>query len=170
MMGLDRVGAADVDELRSFLAAVDLTLAGLESDNVRLWIERDCQHKIVGTTGYEISEDRRHALIRSVAVWPENRSAGSGSRLAGFALAEAAKEGARTAWLFSRRSGAFWQKLGFEAADRSHLAKALADTHQVQLFTHTGQLGREIAWSKDLVAATCSAELTIPAAQPETLP
>ena len=61
---------------------------------------------------------------------------------------DAAREaGVERAWLFSRRSGPFWQKLGFMAADRDELAAALADTHQVRLFVETGQLGREVAWS-----------------------
>lgn len=51
---------------------------------------------------------------------------------------------------FSRRSGPFWQSLGFEPADRDELAAALADTQQVRLFQRTGQLSREVAWSREL--------------------
>lgn len=54
------------------------------------------------------------------------------------------------AWLFSRRSGPFWQKLGFAAADRGDLEEALPDAHQVVLFARTGQLDREVAWSRAL--------------------
>jgi N-acetylglutamate synthase-like GNAT family acetyltransferase len=122
----------------------------LDSSTVRLWLERDEQGGIVGSTGYEISADSRHALIRSVAVSPVRRSRGRGSVLARFALDRAADEGATMAWLFSRRSGAFWQGLGFVPADRSKLAIALADTHQVRLFRQTGQLDREVAWSRPL--------------------
>ncbi len=56
------------------------------------------------------------------------------------------------AWLFSRRSGPFWQSLGFESADRDELAEALAGTHQVRLFQQTGQVSREVAWSRLLAA------------------
>jgi len=114
-------------------------------------MERDESGTIVGSTGYEMSSDGYHALIRSVAVGPSQRSRGRGSALARFALERAAKEGATTAWLFSRRSGPFWQSLGFEPADRDELARALADTHQVRLFQQTGQLAREVAWSRPLV-------------------
>lgn len=139
-----------MEALTEFLSEVDLTLSGLDAPSVRLWIERDDRGRIVGSTGYELSSDRRHALIRSVAVSPTQRSRGRGSALAGFALKRAAEEGARRAWLFSRRSGPFWQSLGFESADRDELAEALADTHQVRLFHQTGQLGREVAWSRFL--------------------
>ena len=40
-MPLLPVSPADVDDLRAFLVAADLTLAGLDDPAVRLWIERD---------------------------------------------------------------------------------------------------------------------------------
>jgi len=73
--------------------------------------------------------------------------------LARFALERAAQEGATTAWLFSRRSGPFWQGLGFVPVDRDELAEALADTHQVGLFQRTGQSAREVASSRPLASA-----------------
>lgn len=127
-----------------------MTLSGLDQPDVRLWLERDARGDIVGSTGYELSADGRHALIRSVAVLPTHRDRGRGSALARFALDRALSEGARTAWLFSRRSGPFWQSLGFEAASRDDLAAALSATHQVCLFSQTGQLRREVAWSRAL--------------------
>lgn len=150
---LEQCRVADVEALTAFLSEVDLTLSGLDAPSVRLWIERDESGAIVGSTGYEISSDGRHVLIRSVAVSPTQRSRGRGSALASFALERAVEEGATWAWLFSRRSGPFWQSLGFEAANRNELAEALADTHQVRLFQQTGQLGREVAWSRPLAAS-----------------
>ncbi|MCD2169705.1 MULTISPECIES: GNAT family N-acetyltransferase [Microbacterium] len=91
-------------------------------------------------------------LIRSVAVAPERRLLGHGRALAVFALERAAAEGAHTAWLFSRRSGGFWQSLGFVPADRDELAGVLANTHQVRMFRRTGQLEREVAWRRALQA------------------
>jgi GNAT superfamily N-acetyltransferase len=149
-MAFEPVAPAQVDGLRDFLSAVDLTLAGLDSGTVRLWIERDAVGEIIGSTGYELSADGTHALIRSVAVAPAQRSAGTGSRLAKFALMDAARCGATRAWLFSRRSGPFWQKLGFQGADRDELAIVLPQAHQVRLFVASGQLEREIAWSRAL--------------------
>lgn len=144
---------ADVEALTAFLSEVDLTSSGVDAPSVRLWIGRDESGRIVGSTGYEISGGGHHALIRSVAVSSAQRSRGRGSALARFALARAAEEGARRAWLFSRRSGPFWKGLGFESADRDELAEALADTHQVRLFRQTGQLGAEVAWSRRLRTA-----------------
>jgi len=145
---------ADVTALTTFLREVDLTLSGLDAPTVRLWITRSGDGEIIGSTGYEISGDGKHALIRSVAVSSTHRSRGQGSALARFALDRAAAEGATMAWLFSRRSGPFWQSLGFDSADRNELADALADTHQVRLFRQTGQLDREVAWSRPLADQT----------------
>lgn len=147
---LEECRASDVPELTAFLSEVDLTISGLDAPTVRMWLERDKQGVIIGSTGYEASADGRHALIRSVAVSPRQRSRGRGGALARFALDRGAEEGATTAWLFSRRSGPFWESLGFEPADRQELAEALADTHQVRLFRQTGQLDREVAWSRPL--------------------
>lgn len=150
MSSLTSASPGDTPELIEFLREADLTLSGLDASTVHIWIERDATGTIVASTGFELSDDRQHALIRSVAVHPLAQRTGEGTRLARFALARAAESGARWAWLFSRRSGPFWQKLGFETADRDDLARALAGTHQVRLFVESGQLGREVAWSRPL--------------------
>ncbi|PPF79518.1 GNAT family N-acetyltransferase [Subtercola sp. Z020] len=117
-------------------------------------MERDANGEIVGSTGFELSTDRMHVLIRSVAVAPQLRAAGAGSRLARYAMDQAHALGATRAWLFSRRSGPFWQQLGFVGADKYELAAALSETHQVRLFVESGQLEREIAWSRSLESAS----------------
>lgn len=147
------VRAADVPDLARFLRDADLTVAGLDASGLRCWIERDVDGAVVGSTGYEASDDGAHVLVRSVAVAPDRRAGGHGTRLARFALDRAAESGATTAWLFSRRSGPFWQGLGFVPADLAGLAGALATTQQVQLFARTGQLDVERAWSRPLVPA-----------------
>jgi N-acetylglutamate synthase-like GNAT family acetyltransferase len=152
MMSFAPVSLNDVDELRGFLRDVDLTLASPDERAINIWVERDAVGEIVGSTGFELSNDRKHALIRSLAVAPQHRAAGAGSRLAHHAMAHAYAMGATRAWLFSRRSGPFWQQLGFTSADKHKLAAALPESHQVRLFVETGQLEREIAWSRSLGA------------------
>lgn len=147
---LELAGAESSAALKEFLVEVDLTLSGIGDSLMQIWVERDLGGRIVASTGFELSADSRHALIRSVAVRPASRRAGAGTRLASFALQKAAEAGASRAWLFSRRSGPFWQRLGFESADRAELARLLADTYQVRQFVASGQLGREVAWSRQL--------------------
>jgi N-acetylglutamate synthase-like GNAT family acetyltransferase len=136
----------DVPDLTEFLRQADLTVAGLDAPTVRLWLRRD-EGGVAASAGFELSADGRHALIRSTAVRPDLRGGGAGLAVAAFAVDRAREAGARTAWLFSRRSGPFWQRLGFTRAETSSLAAALPDAQQVRLFARTGQLGREIAWS-----------------------
>ena len=153
MRGLERFTPADAGELAAFLTAADLTVAGFDDPRVRLWLLRDASGALVGSTGFEISAGGDDVIVRSVAVAAEARGARLGTRLAEHALERAAAGGARRAWLFSRRSGPFWQGLGFEPADRDELAVALATTQQVRLFVSTGQLAREIAWRRELDTA-----------------
>jgi N-acetylglutamate synthase-like GNAT family acetyltransferase len=100
---------------------------------VKIWIECDPNGETVGSTGLELSNDCKHVPIRSVAVAPQFRAAGAGSRLARYAMDQAYTMGATRAWLFSRRSGPFWQQFGFVGADKYELAAALPKTHQVRL-------------------------------------
>lgn len=123
----------DLEAITAFLEAADLTVSGLDAPTVRLWVERGIDGSILGSTGFEMSPDGLHALIRSVAAAPSARARGRGSGLARFALARAAEEGAERAWLFSRRSGPFWQSLGFTGADRREMATVLGQTNQVRL-------------------------------------
>ncbi|HEY5821583.1 MAG TPA: GNAT family N-acetyltransferase [Propionibacteriaceae bacterium] len=154
MVGLQSVEPEDRDDLVAFLREVDLTLSGLDSPTVSVWVARDVAGSIFASTGFEANADGTQVLIRSVAVRPGLRQAGLGSGLARFALEAAVSAGAQRAWLFSRRSGPFWAQLGFVPADRAELARVLADTHQVRLFTQTGQLEHEVAWTRPLVSAT----------------
>jgi N-acetylglutamate synthase-like GNAT family acetyltransferase len=139
---------ADEFELTEFLRAADLTTSGIGEPDVYLWIDLDPDGRIVASTGFELAG--HDALLRSVAVAPALRGGGRGTELAQFALERASAAGATRAWLFSRRSGPFWTKLGFEPADIAELAAALAPTHQVQVFAASGQLKYESAWSRPL--------------------
>jgi len=147
---LRAVTGTDLDDLTAFLTDADLTLSGLDAPEVALWIARDPGGRIYASTGFEASGDGRHVLVRSVAVRPDSRHTGLGGRLAEYAVRRAAERGAERAWLFSRRSGPFWRKLGFTPADRDEMARVLASTHQVRLFARTGRLADEVAWSRPL--------------------
>jgi N-acetylglutamate synthase-like GNAT family acetyltransferase len=122
----------------------------LDALGAHYWVLRGERGAIVGSTGFELSPDASDALIRSVAVASGARAAGLGTELASFAIDAARDAGAQRAWLFSRRSGPFWQKLGFERVDTESLAGALGATAQVELFRQTGQLAREVGWMRTL--------------------
>ncbi|WP_313814803.1 GNAT family N-acetyltransferase [Glutamicibacter sp.] len=143
----------DLNEIAQFLQDSDLTVSGLDSPGTHLWTVREAGTKrVIALTGFELSSDGSNALIRSVAVDPRYRGNGYGLYLAQYALNSARESGASRAWLFSRRSGGFWQKLGFTSATVQELASALESTHQVELFTNSGQISYEVAWTRSLVS------------------
>jgi N-acetylglutamate synthase-like GNAT family acetyltransferase len=142
------VARGDAFELAEFLRSADLTDSGVGEPDLHVWVDLDVDGRIVGSTGFELSGDQ--ALLRSVAVHPALRRSGRGTELARFGLAEAAALGAARAWLFSRRSGPFWESIGFAPASPADLAAALPSTHQVRAFTESGQLRYETAWSRPL--------------------
>jgi N-acetylglutamate synthase-like GNAT family acetyltransferase len=143
-----RASPADAFALGEFLRSVDLTTSGLDDPDAYLWIDLDPDGRIIATTGFELVGE--HALIRSVAVAPHLRGSGRGTQLAQFALDQATALGATRAWLMSRRSGPFWQQLGFVTADIHQLAAALLTTAQVRAFAESGQLDYETAWTRPL--------------------
>jgi N-acetylglutamate synthase-like GNAT family acetyltransferase len=157
-----RLSSADIPDLIAFLQGADLTLSGLDSPGIRLWILRDRDGVVRGSAGYELCSTGEHALVRSVAVDAAWRQRGLGLSFGQFALDRAAEEGAERAWLFSRRAGAFWQRLGFAPADRTVLAQVLADSHQVRMFVASGQLDREVAWSRPLFQTRASPSRPLP--------
>jgi N-acetylglutamate synthase-like GNAT family acetyltransferase len=142
------VSRGDAFELTEFLLAADLTVSGIGEPDLHLWIDLDPDGRIIGSTGFELAGE--HALLRSVAVAAPLRGTGRGTELARFALDQAAALGATRAWLFSRQSGPFWQRLGFEPAEIPDVASALDVTYQVQAFVASGQLRYETAWSRPL--------------------
>src|SRR5476649_838356 len=100
----------DAFQITEFLRAADLTVSGIGDPDVHLWIDLDVDGRIVGSTGFEL--DGTDALLRSVAVHTSLRGTGRGTELARYALTQAASLGATRAWLFSRQSGPFWQRIG----------------------------------------------------------
>jgi len=143
-----RATPADAFALGEFLRSVDLTTSGLDDPDGYFWIDLDPDGRITGTTGFELADE--HVLVRSVAVAPPLRRTGRGTELARWALDYAAALGGHRAWLMSRRSGAFWQKLGFVPADIHQLTAATLSTSQVRAFAESGQLDYEIAWTRPL--------------------
>ena len=138
----------DAFELGEFLRAAGLSAAGIGEPGLALWIDLDPDGRIVGSTGFELVG--RDALLRSVAVGRSLRSRGRGSELVEFALAEAGHLGAERAWALTRRTGPFWEALGFAATEGPDLAERLADTHLVRSLVASGLLRYETAWSRPL--------------------
>lgn len=143
---------SDMAAIRACLEASDLTLAGVGSTDLRLFVLQTRAGQTAGVTGYEIAGS--HALVRSVAVAPAMRGHGLGGLLAELAFDHATGSGAHQLWLFARRTGAFWQRLGFRLTPTDELVTVLRHTQQVSHFMETGQVDREIAWTRAAIWPT----------------
>lgn len=138
---------ADVSSVLACLRACDLTLAGVGADDVRLSVLEDRAGRIVGVTAFEVGG--ADALVRSVAVAPTLRGHGLGRLLAEAAFQGAASvPGVERLWLLASRNGSFWQRLGFRLVPTADLAAALPHTWQVTALVESGQIEREIAWTR----------------------
>ncbi len=142
----------DTASVRTCLQACDLTLAGVGTAELYLSVLENRSGQTVGVTGYELASGQ--ALIRSVAVAPALRGHGLGVMLAEVAFEQAAAAGAEQLWLVSRRGGAFWQRLGFRLTPTDELVAALPHTWQVTALAESGDLAREIAWTRPAIWAT----------------
>ena len=78
------------------------------------------------------------------------RNAGLGLQLVNMAIAYAKDRNCKSAFLFSTRSGKYWQKLGFKKISTDELVMALPEAPQVLRFISIGKLATETAWKKDL--------------------
>ncbi|MBX6313135.1 MAG: GNAT family N-acetyltransferase [Isosphaeraceae bacterium] len=116
---------ADMEELRGFLRSVGLSDAGIAEALDGFLLARGPGGRLLGCAGLE-----RHgglALLRSVAVAPEVRGYGLGSRLAATLLNRAAADGIEEVILLTTAAHDFFRRLGFREASRDDYRPRLAE-------------------------------------------
>jgi N-acetylglutamate synthase-like GNAT family acetyltransferase len=146
-----RIRPADLSDkalIVHLVRQVDLLGDDILAPNTRYWVAEENNHILVGSVGLELGVDS--ALLRSVAVLPGFRNIGLGRNLVNVAMTYAKKIGCKRIFLFSMRSGKYWQKLGFQKTPVDELVQSLPDIPQVLKFTSIGKLAIETAWKKDL--------------------
>ncbi|GAB3754810.1 arsenic resistance N-acetyltransferase ArsN2 [Lysobacter olei] len=115
-------------EAVALLAACGLPTSDLvDSPEVRLFGHRAGQ-TLTGIVGLELlGED---ALLRSLAVAPQERGTGLGAALVSFAEKQASERGARSIYLLTTTARAFFERLGYACATRGEAPPAMAATRQ----------------------------------------
>ena len=108
--------AADAPELAAALKDAHLPTEDL-ADGGRTFFGLDEGGQPVGYAGYELYGEE--ALLRSVVVLPEQRGKGYGRAITDAVLAEAAKAGARRAFLLTTTAEAFFARRSRWPATRS---------------------------------------------------
>ena len=120
----DRGGARGTTRLliEALLAEVDLPGAGIR-ENIGNFLVARAGDRVVGCVGLELYGAT--ALLRSLAVLPEQRGSGLGARLAGEILDRARRLGAREAVLLTTGVQAMAARMGFQAVPRELVPAAV---------------------------------------------
>ena len=117
----------DLSGPRQALRGAGLPADDLDADDVTLYaFEED--GGVVGYGGLEIVGD--DALVRSIVVDPVQRRRGFGRQIVEQVLRNAARCGARRAFLLTTDARAYFETLGFAVVDRNDAPPAVLATRQ----------------------------------------
>jgi amino-acid N-acetyltransferase len=119
--------AADLDSIKTLLAASDLPTAGVD-DHWRTFIVAKEGEQIVACGGAEAYQFA--ALIRSVAVEPQYRGHGLGRRIVRQLLDRLASRGLREFYLLTTTAEAYFRKRGFKTIDRDEVHPQLLSSRE----------------------------------------
>ena len=114
--------ASDLDAIRALLEEHRLPLEGLDDHLQSLLVGRHAG-RIVATAGLEIYEP--FALLRSVAVSPQQRGRGAGVAMTQAALEAAASRGLQSVFLLTTTAERFFPRFGFETIPRAAVPSQL---------------------------------------------
>jgi N-acetylglutamate synthase-like GNAT family acetyltransferase len=143
-------GLQDFEAIVGLLKQADLIPQDVLAVGTRYWVAVESGELVVGCLGMEFGKGA--VLLKSTAVLPAYRKRGLAERLVDAALDFAARQGCQAAYLFSVRSGGYWQRLGFTEVPVAELLAALPDAYQVRYFRQIGKLEHEHAWRKGVPA------------------
>jgi N-acetylglutamate synthase-like GNAT family acetyltransferase len=127
---LSTIAPARVDDLpaiRRLLAACALPHDDFRDDAVAFLVARDAG-RIQGVAGIEALGEV--ALLRSVAVPPENRRRGLARSLCDAALAHARSIGVQHVYLLTTAAEPYFRRLGFVTIDRDSLPAQIRSTSE----------------------------------------
>jgi amino-acid N-acetyltransferase len=115
---ISKASPSDLDELLALLTALNLPHDGVTEHLGDFLIARDADNRLVGCAGLE--RYRELALLRSVAVSPDNQSTGLGSKLTAALLEDAAGSGVEEVILLTTTARDFFaRRFGFIEAQRA---------------------------------------------------
>lgn len=84
--------------------------------------------EVVGSVGLELHGD--HALLRSLAVTPQQRGTGMGKALYDAALALAFQKGVREVYLLTTTATSFFEEQGYATIDRTSIPMVIGRSSQ----------------------------------------
>jgi amino-acid N-acetyltransferase len=122
-----RATASDRDTIAALVAGAGLPREGvLDGASVFFVAERDT--RVVGCCGLELYGD--DALLRSVAVTPEERSRGTGARLVEHAISYARERTIASVFLLTTTAAAFFPRFGFRDVARDDVPAPVRESDE----------------------------------------
>ena len=119
----------DLREIRSLLERLHLPLAGVDEHLATMLVARD-GNEIVGTAALEFYADG--ALLRSVAVEPDQQGKQLGHQLTDAALRLATAHGADSVFLLTTTAERFFPRFGFEQITRDQVPPSVRASVEFQ--------------------------------------
>lgn len=114
-------------ELIQTLTAENMPTSDLTEPNRQFW-RKVIDGKTVGFVGLEVYGE--NALLRSLTVPSEFKGQGHGAELVSAAVARAKQQGVSTLWLLTKSATPFFERIGWELAERAAAPTAIAQTRQ----------------------------------------
>lgn len=119
----------DLPAILGVLHTVNLPTAGVDTAMPYFWVAKDGE-RVAGCVGLEVYADL--ALLRSVAVLPEQQGSGLGRALTEVALEYITARQYRTVYLLTTTAAAFFAGYGFRPMARSEVAASVQQSVELQ--------------------------------------
>lgn len=127
-MTLQPAKPADLDSVRALLTDLDLPHEDLAPSHLNDFLVARRGDQIIGVVGLERYNDV--ALLRSLAVQPEHRGQGHGSRLTEAVEESARKRNVTDVYLLTTTAADFFAERGYSEFDREDLPHAIQQTEE----------------------------------------
>lgn len=131
---LSIAGAADLAVAATLLKSNDLSTDGLGVDGSVYWLAGAPEAK--GVCGVEV--DGGYGLLRSLAVSQDDRGRGLAKTLVDHAQAWAREQGLIALYTFSKDTGPFFERRGWDEVPVAEAADQLRGAHQVRRYERLG--------------------------------
>jgi amino-acid N-acetyltransferase len=119
----------DLPQIRSLLERLHLPLAGVDEHLATMLVAKHGE-QIVGTAALELYADG--ALLRSVAVEPDQQGKQLGHQLTDAALRMATIRGANAVFLLTTTAERFFPRFGFEQISREQVPTSVRESVEFQ--------------------------------------
>ena len=126
---IESAQARDLPQIRSLLERLHLPISGVDEHLATMLVAKHGEH-IVGTAALELYADG--ALLRSVAVEPDQQGKQLGHQLTDAALRMATIQGANAVFLLTTTAERFFPRFGFEQIRREQVPASVRESVEFQ--------------------------------------